>query len=114
MNINMIEYDEFSLKIVIKVVSKQKTDSSAFPLCPSAVKINIVDFSAMNDSRFNVNTKIEHIVVLCVVVIDPGTIWGWESGSRGHQAGAGVGRRPAGETTLQPHFPHLDMLRAHK
>ena len=73
----------------------------------------------MNDSRFNINKKMfgditHHCRVLCVVVIHPGTIWGWESGSRGHQAGAGVGRRPAGETTLQPHFPHLDMLRAHK
>ena len=45
----------------------------------------------------------------------PGTIWRWESGSRGHPAGAAVGQHLSGETTLQPPFtPRLDMLHAYK
>ena len=45
----------------------------------------------------------------------PGTIWRWESGSRGHPAGAAVGQHLSGETTLQPPCtPRLEMLRAYK
>ena len=135
-----------------------------------AVKINIVDFSAINDARFNVNTHIfgdlthqcvwenfenkshqsintcGHFLILTLYLASlcrtcqhakniikqkqnwfcsvrkanmqrrhAGTISRWESGSRGHPAGAAVGQHLSGETTLQPPFtPRLDMLHAYK